>query len=713
MDELGFPFALNAKQLARFHTRQYCTETQWRAKFDNKVEKAFEDIELASDVIFVHGIVSTLRSSVWSNIIINKSSNSPSKIHKQNSFISLKDYQKLLENSTRNVPIETLNQIELDLPRTFPEQVDFANSLRELTSNSETSSKFDGSRASLVSYQNQTSINLRLGEGSIHDATRRILYAFVSEFPAVGYLQSMNFIAAFILLVHQRLQPLKLKTSTTRAVKRRVLEEIEALGDSSSSTFKLTQSHLKKRQKRTSVNLKSIQTNILQQQSLEKKHEIEIKSYSTLRFIVNTCLQGYFSPDMSSLLIDVHIFTKIFQIQLPLLFDFFSNLNLMEVPSLFLPKWLLCIFLNTFPSEITLHIWDYMLLQNENAPRFLLEVSLAIFHICQDDIIANVKNFNDLTLYLKSIHEKIHDSSELIMLTKSPECTLEKMSIFDLRKFHGGDLYESLKSKLPQGELKESIKESTQGGTRKKLHGKSHSFFRLQTNPTAQTQVVALKRKRDDTLPSPFNDRKGLSRIQSSNSLGSSIHLSSPIPTIDASKGSSHTPPCVPIDLPIQTLASPLFKSPLGLKSPLGKSPSKKLKTDANVSSLKDASVFASLLNPSIVVSSLARSLRASKVKQVAAVSSSKHDEAPPLTSISSLATSLFQGNKKKQGLEKKKSFSKKNMSRKSAYSTKYLELDPVLNDHIPADIELQPRKQQSSIQLQLMSPPLRKRRPD
>ena len=42
-----------------------------------------------------------------------------------------------------------------------------------------------------------------------------------------------------------------------------------------------------------------------------------------------------------------------------------ASQGLSDMFSLFLPRWLLCVFLNVFPVEITVRVWDAMFCEGE------------------------------------------------------------------------------------------------------------------------------------------------------------------------------------------------------------------------------------------------------------------------------------------------------------------------------------------------------------
>lgn len=64
-------------------------------------------------------------------------------------------------------------------------------------------------------------------------------------------------------------------------------------------------------------------------------------------------LGGYYTGDMALLRVDCEVFRGLMAERLPALCAHLARIGLSEVPSLFLPRWLLCVFLNCFPADVT------------------------------------------------------------------------------------------------------------------------------------------------------------------------------------------------------------------------------------------------------------------------------------------------------------------------------------------------------------------------
>jgi hypothetical protein len=198
------------------------------------------------------------------------------------------------------VDVSIQQQIELDLPRTFAEQRDFSAAL------SMKAGAFDGSRSAVMTAIEAAQMAALAvpGAGDVHDALRRMLRSFCVLHPALGYLQSENFVAAFCLLVMGRAD--------------------------------------------------------------------ETAAFWAFEALVTRMLAGYYTCDMAMLRVDCDVLNALLAARLPRVARHLESMG-MDM-SLFLPRWLLCVFLNCFPADIVVRIWDCVMLEADQAPRLLLEV---------------------------------------------------------------------------------------------------------------------------------------------------------------------------------------------------------------------------------------------------------------------------------------------------------------------------------------------------
>lgn len=82
------------------------------------------------------------------------------------------------------------------------------------------------------------------------------------------------------------------------------------------------------------------------------------------------------------------------------------------------------------------------------APRVLLEVGLAVLRIVQPDLLG-CSSFADAAEVLRTVGTRVVDASELVLLSRSPECSLMGRSMGEWRRMHGGLLYADLPETAP------------------------------------------------------------------------------------------------------------------------------------------------------------------------------------------------------------------------------------------------------------------------
>ena len=154
-DAFGFPsHQLTAKQASRFATRQWTQASQWSAKFGSLAAVAAAPRESVATLVLSHGICQELRPDLW------LAACAPG-------VVASSDYAALVAASP-SIDDAVGRQIELDLPRTFSDQRDFAASVALSYRD------FDGSRSGLAEALEAVAPS-RATEGSIHDALRRML----------------------------------------------------------------------------------------------------------------------------------------------------------------------------------------------------------------------------------------------------------------------------------------------------------------------------------------------------------------------------------------------------------------------------------------------------------------------------------------------------------------------------------------------------------
>ena len=381
VDSFGFPSAPTPVQQRRFANASYVCAGQWKSFTQASALQASPEqlLELAVS----HGIHADFRAPLWARA-------SSAVLRAQGS--AALDYAACVHQAA-GIDAEVGQQIELDLNRTFAEQRDFASALSARAAEGEA---FDGSRSS--AYDSAAAASSQgcgaAGSGDVHSALRRLLRLFVARNPAIGYLQSMNFLAGFLLLVFGR--------------------------------------------------------------------EREGLAFQALEALVLHVLEGYYTREMGMLRVDCRLISALIAQRLPRLAAHAAGtLGFPDLAGLCLPRWLLCVCLNAFPSDITVRIWDVLfmeaLCQAEGGsrgagaallqqlpppapgPRLLAEVCLSIFHICQDELLA-ADNFPDAVEVLKDVGSRVRDAAELMLLTRHPLASLQGAPMAEWRQRHAPEL---------------------------------------------------------------------------------------------------------------------------------------------------------------------------------------------------------------------------------------------------------------------------------
>ena len=175
MDEYGFPLGdLPQRQRQRLRVRAWTTHNQWTARYATPAAAAAAPRGELQALAASHGVLARYRADVWWRAVGSGCFAA---------YAAAPPYGELLAASAARAPLDVVRQIELDLPRTFPEQADFAAALAG------GATVFDGSRSSIAEALEAGVPLGAVGAGSVHDGVRRILRGFVALHPEIGYLQ--------------------------------------------------------------------------------------------------------------------------------------------------------------------------------------------------------------------------------------------------------------------------------------------------------------------------------------------------------------------------------------------------------------------------------------------------------------------------------------------------------------------------------------------
>lgn len=186
--------------------RSFASKNQWKAKYEGESILYAESSELLK-ITLLHGLPSSHRAKIWMRSALQSRMNCGI-----NPVFDILEHYAKLSSHIPSLGKDIAHQIELDLPRTFADQIDYALSLKKQRESCKNSSGTnvplgEGSRvASAESAANIPNELLAPGTGDAHDVLRRILRTFAVCYPQLGYLQSMNFVAAFCWLVIKRQQ---------------------------------------------------------------------------------------------------------------------------------------------------------------------------------------------------------------------------------------------------------------------------------------------------------------------------------------------------------------------------------------------------------------------------------------------------------------------------------------------------------------------------
>jgi hypothetical protein len=172
------------------------------------------------------------------------------------------------------------------------------------------------------------------------DALRRVLTAFVVDSPEVGYTQSMNYIAAFMLLVTEVHRPPPAADEAQAAAQ---------LEDAEEDAFWLT--------------------------------------YALCR----RAIAGYHCSDLAGLRTDLEVFNTLVQLKLPRVSACLKEAGFDDL-GFIVSRWYLCCFFGVLPAEAAARVMDLFFLANDGAnvregPTVLFRVGLALLKWVEPQIV--------------------------------------------------------------------------------------------------------------------------------------------------------------------------------------------------------------------------------------------------------------------------------------------------------------------------------------
>jgi hypothetical protein len=451
-DEWGFStFDLSSRQHRRLRIRGFSSRNQWRQAYGDS-SALLRDLDAAREpgsdsgasvrgrlrnIVVLHGFDSPFRSGAYTHIGHLVGGCPPA-------GEQLGPYSTLLQGSGV-VDVDTVRQIELDLPRTFCDQRDFA------AANGQRSVPMDGSRSSLMEAALGADVAdsvQQVGHGTIQDALRRLLRAFCAGHPDIGYLQSMNFVGAFCLLVHGAHQD-RCTTPASPADANAAPADKGARGGATAAAASCCSREGSldgaadadgSAEEVVAAGEGSVGSasppppggEVCDQPNaaaaIARLAAAEAAAYFTFELLCARVLRGYYTHGMELLRTDGDVFRALLATHMPAVATHAEAVGGIDIASLFLPRWLLCVFLNCFPADIVARVWDVMLLETllegpSAACRVLLQTGLAVVRMCEGELLA-ATGFADLAEVLKLLHLRVSDAAEL-MLLGSTVCSLD------------------------------------------------------------------------------------------------------------------------------------------------------------------------------------------------------------------------------------------------------------------------------------------------
>jgi hypothetical protein len=205
------------------------------------------------------------------------------------------------KKKTQRALRQHLHQIELDLERTFPNHPEFRTGGDDDDDDTAPQTGRDETENSTDTTTSETKTEY----GQKLQPLRRVLSALALAVPEIGYTQGMNFVCGFCLLVL----------------------ESSGLG--------------------------------LDNDNSSCQHQLEEQCFWLMRSILTDVLPNYFAPGLANLRHDLDLLDSEF---LELAPDAHASLELHGFSvKCFCPRWLLCVMVGTAPTEVTLRVWDALL----------------------------------------------------------------------------------------------------------------------------------------------------------------------------------------------------------------------------------------------------------------------------------------------------------------------------------------------------------------
>jgi len=155
----------------------------------------------------------------------------------------------------------------------------------------------------------------------------------------------------------------------------------------------------------------------------------EEDAFWMLATLVEDIMVDYYSTSMSGLQVDIkvteHYIQKYYK-------DVWKHLEQIQANlSAVCMQWFLCIFVDIFPSEVTMRVWDVVMCTGRD---ILIKIVLQFIKTHKDQIMA-IKNGGEFYELIKSYPQTIHDANPYIKEVQA-NFPLATKEVDDLRKHY-------------------------------------------------------------------------------------------------------------------------------------------------------------------------------------------------------------------------------------------------------------------------------------
>jgi len=150
-------------------------------------------------------------------------------------------------------------------------------------------------------------------------------------------------------------------------------------------------------------------------------------------------LAGFYSSHFPLLEKYMHVFRRLFQENLPELFNHFEQQGIPDL--LWIHKWFQSCFLYSFPLGLCIRIWDNIL---AHGTKFLFQVALGILSLTENDLLG--LDFSDINEYFKQLKDEENGQYRLL---PAFETIIQKSLKIKVTNEHIEEIVDELTELLP------------------------------------------------------------------------------------------------------------------------------------------------------------------------------------------------------------------------------------------------------------------------